>query len=95
MAALGSRLVSKVLVIGAAGMIGRKLAAALRGEDLILQDVAPFEGTVSDLAAPGEAEKLIARHLVSAADVSDMQDQYRDRLDRGGRRHNAGLAFPE
>ncbi len=29
------------------------------------------------------AEKLIARHLVSAADVSQMQDRYRDRLDRG------------
>jgi 2-oxoglutarate dehydrogenase E1 component len=29
------------------------------------------------------AEKLIARHLVSAADVSQMQDDYRDRLDRG------------
>ena len=29
------------------------------------------------------AEKLIARHLVSTADVSQMQDHYRDRLDRG------------
>jgi 2-oxoglutarate dehydrogenase E1 component len=29
------------------------------------------------------AEKLMARHLVSAADVSQLQDQYRDRLDRG------------
>ncbi len=29
------------------------------------------------------AEKLIARHLATAADVSRMQDEYRDRLDRG------------
>ena len=81
---------SKVLVIGAAGMIGRKLAAALRGEDLILQDVAPFEGIVSDLAAPGEAEKLIARrpeviyHLaavVSGEAEADFEKGYRVNLD--------------
>jgi 2-oxoglutarate dehydrogenase E1 component len=29
------------------------------------------------------AEKLIARKLVAAADVSELQDRYRDRLDRG------------
>ena len=29
------------------------------------------------------AEKLIARHVVDAQEVSAMQDQYRDRLDRG------------
>jgi nucleoside-diphosphate-sugar epimerase len=83
-------LVSKVLVIGAAGMIGRKLAAALRGEDLILQDVVPFEGIVSDLAAPGEAEKLIARrpeviyHLaavVSGEAEADFEKGYRVNLD--------------
>jgi nucleoside-diphosphate-sugar epimerase len=82
--------VSKVLVIGAAGMIGRKLAAALRGEDLILQDVVPFEGIVSDLAAPGEAEKLIARrpeviyHLaavVSGEAEADFEKGYRVNLD--------------
>ena len=81
---------SKVLIIGAAGMIGRKLAAALRGEDLILQDVAPFEGIVSDLAAPGEAEKLIARrpeliyHLaavVSGEAEADFEKGYRVNLE--------------
>jgi len=29
------------------------------------------------------AEKLIARHVVTASDVTKFQDQYRDRLDRG------------
>ena len=29
------------------------------------------------------AEKLIARHLIEAAGVTSLQDQYRDRLDRG------------
>ena len=29
------------------------------------------------------AEKLIARNVITAADVSNFQDQYRDRLDRG------------
>ena len=29
------------------------------------------------------AEKLIARHVIPAAGVSELQDQYRDRLDRG------------
>jgi len=29
------------------------------------------------------AEKLIARHVISAVDVTELQDQYRDRLDRG------------
>ncbi len=29
------------------------------------------------------AEKLIARHVVEAGDVSQLQDEYRDRLDRG------------
>ena len=81
---------SKILVIGAAGMIGRKLAAALRGEDLILQDVAPFDGIVSDLSAPGEAEKLVARrpeviyHLaavVSGEAEADFEKGYRVNLD--------------
>ncbi len=60
-APVGSRLVS-TLIIGAAGMIGRKLAAELAGQELILHDVVPFEGAsaVSDLSAPGEAEKLVA-----------------------------------
>ncbi len=56
-APVGSRLVS-TLIIGAAGMIGRKLAAELAGRELILHDVVPFEGAsaVSDLSAPGEAD---------------------------------------
>jgi nucleoside-diphosphate-sugar epimerase len=84
--------VSKVLVIGAAGMIGRKLSALFAGEDLILQDVVPFEGAsaVSDLSAPGEAEKLVASrpglifHLaavVSGEAEADFDKGYRVNLD--------------
>jgi nucleoside-diphosphate-sugar epimerase len=68
---LGSGLVGRVLVIGAAGMIGRKLAARLAGADeLLLYDIveaplperAPLRARalVGDLSAPGEAEKLVA-----------------------------------
>ena len=92
MAAVGPRLVSKVLVIGAAGMIGRKLVEQLRGKELILHDVVPFEGAsaVSDLSAPGEAEKLIAArpdtifHLaavVSGEAEADFDKGYRVNLD--------------
>ena len=51
-APVGSRLV-RTLIIGAAGMIGRKLAARLPKDDLILHDVVPFDGAsvVSDLCA--------------------------------------------
>jgi D-erythronate 2-dehydrogenase len=91
-AAVGPRLVSKTLVIGAAGMIGRKLVQALQGEDLILHDVVPFEGAtfVSDLSAPGEAEKLIAArpglifHLaavVSGEAEADFEKGYRVNLE--------------
>ena len=91
-AAVGSGLVSKVLVIGAAGMIGRKLARQLAGEELILHDVVPFDGAsvVSDLSAPGEAEKLIASrpqlifHLaavVSGEAEADFDKGYRVNLD--------------
>jgi nucleoside-diphosphate-sugar epimerase len=84
--------VSKVLVIGAAGMIGRKLVPALAQEGLILHDVVPFEGAsaVSDLSQPGEAEKLIARrpeviyHLaavVSGEAEADFEKGYRVNLD--------------
>jgi len=84
--------VSKVLVIGAAGMIGRKLVEQLRGKELILHDVVPFEGAsaVSDLSAPGEAEKLIAArpdtifHLaavVSGEAEADFDKGYRVNLD--------------
>jgi nucleoside-diphosphate-sugar epimerase len=85
---------NRVLVIGAAGMIGRKLVARLRrdgaGEPL-QQDVVPFEGgIVSDLSAPGEAEKLVAQrpdlifHLaavVSGEAEADFEKGYRVNLD--------------
>jgi D-erythronate 2-dehydrogenase len=81
----------KTLVIGAAGMIGRKLVRKLDGE-LILHDVVPFEGSsvVSDLSTPGEAEKLIAArpdlifHLaavVSGEAEADFEKGYRVNLD--------------
>jgi nucleoside-diphosphate-sugar epimerase len=93
--------VKKILVIGAAGMIGRKLVARLRkdaGGELIQQDVVPFpegivpvpEGIVSDLSAPGEAEKLVAKrpdlifHLaavVSGEAEADFEKGYRVNLD--------------
>jgi nucleoside-diphosphate-sugar epimerase len=84
--------VSKILVIGAAGMIGRKLVRQLAGEELILHDVVPFDGSslVSDLSAPGEAEKLIASrpelifHLaavVSGEAEADFEKGYRVNLD--------------
>jgi D-erythronate 2-dehydrogenase len=57
----------RTLIIGAAGMIGRKLVERLSqdagGADLVLHDVVPFESrhktVISDLSAPGEVEKLI------------------------------------
>jgi nucleoside-diphosphate-sugar epimerase len=84
--------VSGTLVIGAGGMIGRKLAARLPPQGLILHDVVPFEGAsvVSDLAAPGEAEKLVATrpdlifHLaavVSGEAEADFEKGYRVNLD--------------
>ncbi|MGQ0544231.1 MAG: D-erythronate dehydrogenase [Betaproteobacteria bacterium] len=83
---------SKTLVIGAAGMIGRKLVKALARDDLILHDVAPFDGAhvVSDLSAPGEAEKLVAArpglifHLaavVSGEAEADFEKGYRVNLE--------------
>jgi len=86
--------VKKVLVIGAAGMIGRKLVARLRKDgvgEVIEQDVVPFDGgIVSDLSAPGEAEKLVAKrpdlifHLaavVSGEAEADFEKGYRVNLD--------------
>jgi nucleoside-diphosphate-sugar epimerase len=87
--------VKRVLVIGAAGMIGRKLTARLRKEgaaELILHDVVPFEGSsvVSDLSVPGEAEKLVARRpelifhlaaIVSGEAEADFEKGYRINLD--------------
>jgi nucleoside-diphosphate-sugar epimerase len=62
--------VDRVLVIGAAGMIGRKLVARLAKDDgqreLLLHDVVPAAGPsgakaiASDLSTPGAAEKLLA-----------------------------------
>ena len=83
---------SRTLVIGAGGMIGRKLAARLPQQGLILHDVVPFEGAsvVSDLSAPGEAEKLVASrpelifHLaavVSGEAEADFEKGYRVNLD--------------
>jgi D-erythronate 2-dehydrogenase len=68
---LGSGLVSRVLITGAAGMLGRKLAARLTGVDeVLLHDIvepappahAPYKArsVASDLSTPGEAEKLVA-----------------------------------
>jgi nucleoside-diphosphate-sugar epimerase len=82
----------RILVIGAAGMIGRKLAGQLAAEELILHDVVPFDGAsvVSDLSAPGEAEKLVASrpelifHLaavVSGEAEADFDKGYRVNLD--------------
>ncbi len=85
----------RVLIIGAAGMIGRKLVARLAKEgadELLLHDVVPFEGStaVSDLSAPGEAEKLVALrpdlifHLaavVSGEAETDFDKGYRVNLD--------------
>ena len=92
MAALGSRLVSKTLIIGAAGMIGRKLSLQFSREDLLLHDVVPFDGAsfVSDLSAPGEAEKLVASRpelifhlaaIVSGEAEADFDKGYRINLD--------------
>ena len=96
-------MVKKVLIIGAAGMIGRKLTERLVKEggldELLLHDVvaptppqAPFRirSVVSDLSAPGEAEKLLAGkpelifHLaaiVSGEAEADFEKGYRINLD--------------
>jgi nucleoside-diphosphate-sugar epimerase len=84
-----------ILIIGAAGMIGRKLTARLRQDgarDLILHDVVPFEGSsaVSDLSTPGAAEKLVAARpdtifhlaaIVSGEAEADFEKGYRINLD--------------
>ncbi len=87
----------RTLVIGAAGMIGRKLVERLSrdaGADLVLHDVVPFESrhktVVSDLSLPGEAERLLAArpelifHLaavVSGEAEADFDKGYRVNLD--------------
>ena len=89
---LGSELV-KALVTGAAGMIGRKLRERLAGDhELILHDVvsAGPGSVVSDLSAPGEAEKLVAGRpdvifhlaaIVSGEAEADFEKGYRVNLD--------------
>jgi nucleoside-diphosphate-sugar epimerase len=73
-------------------MIGRSLTARLAGEELILQDVVAFDGAsiVSDLSAPGEAEKLVAARpelifhlaaIVSGEAEADFEKGYRINLD--------------
>ncbi len=68
---LGSGLVSRVLITGAAGMLGRKLAARLTDvDDVLLHDIVepaapartPYKARslAGDLSTPGEAEKLVA-----------------------------------
>jgi len=86
----------KILVTGAAGMIGRKLVERLEG-DLTLHDVVELPGAhsvVSDLSAPGAADALIAGrpelifHLaavVSGEAEADFDKGYRVNLD--GTRH--------
>jgi len=85
----------RVLVTGAAGMIGRKLVERLAGDgaELTLHDVVRLEkpnSVGSDLSAPGEAEKLIAGrpglifHLaavVSGEAEADFDKGYRVNLD--------------
>ena len=98
---LGSGLVSRVLITGAAGMLGRKLAARLTDVDeVLLHDIvepSPPAGAryrsrsaASDLAAPGEAEKLVAARpelifhlaaIVSGEAEADFDKGYRVNLD--------------
>jgi nucleoside-diphosphate-sugar epimerase len=88
-------MVKKILVIGAAGMIGRKLSARLKKDgagELILHDVvsAGPGAIVSDLSAPGEAEQLVAARpdlifhlaaIVSGEAEADFEKGYRINLD--------------
>jgi D-erythronate 2-dehydrogenase len=99
----------RVLVVGAAGMIGRKLTerlakdGAIKGQEIgaiTLHDVVeamppaglPFkaQAVVSDLSAPGEAEKLVAEQpdvifhlaaIVSGEAEADFEKGYRINLD--------------
>ena len=91
MADLGSELV-RILVTGAAGMIGRKLVERLGEHELILHDVVPAgaNSVASDLSAPGEAEKLVASRpdvifhlaaIVSGEAEADFDKGYRVNLD--------------
>jgi len=89
---LGSQLV-KILITGAAGMIGRKLSERLaKDHELLLHDVvsAGPGSVVSDLSTPGEAEKLVAARpdvifhlaaIVSGEAEADFEKGYRVNLD--------------
>ena len=90
-----------MLVIGAAGMIGRKLVERLArdgsAQNLVLHDVVPPTGApagaktiASDVATPGEAEKLVAGRpdpifhlaaIVSGEAEADFEKGYRINLD--------------
>jgi D-erythronate 2-dehydrogenase len=88
-------MVKKILIIGAAGMIGRKLSARLQKDgagELILHDVvsAGPGAVVSDLSTPGEAENLVASRpdlifhlaaIVSGEAEADFEKGYRINLD--------------
>jgi len=90
----------KILVIGAAGMIGQKLLPHLKGNAVVAHDVvAPqvlpgVKAVVSDLSVPGEAEKLLYHRpelifhlaaIVSGEAEADFDKGYRINLD--GTRH--------
>ncbi len=97
-AAVGPELV-RVLIIGAAGMIGRKLSQRLSKDgtlggreiaDVTLHDVVQPASVISDLSAPGEAEKLLAERpelifhlaaIVSGEAEADFDKGYRVNLD--------------
>ena len=81
-------------MIGAAGMIGRKLVERLAREagELILHDVVPAgpNSIVSDLSVPGEADRLVASRpdlifhlaaIVSGEAEADFEKGYRVNLD--------------
>jgi nucleoside-diphosphate-sugar epimerase len=98
---LGPELVSRALITGAAGMLGRQLAARLTEVDeVLLHDIvepaapvrAPYKArsVASDLATPGEAEKLLAGRpqlifhlaaIVSGEAEADFDKGYRVNLD--------------
>jgi D-erythronate 2-dehydrogenase len=97
-AAVGPELV-RILIIGAAGMIGRKLSQRLARDgsvggrkitDVTLHDVVQPASVMSDLSAPGEAEKLVAERpelifhlaaIVSGEAEADFDKGYRVNLD--------------
>ena len=88
-------MLTPILVTGAAGMIGRKLTERLRKDgirDLLLHDVVSVGAgsVVSDLSAPGEAEKLVAARpgtifhlaaIVSGEAEADFEKGYRVNLE--------------